>query len=73
MYTDLLIDGTNYTFQLKDEAGSNIGSATVYTVAGHTTDNTFQPGMLCVFELDVANKVWPPVAAYPMDRLIIHH
>ena len=70
MYITLVIDTTNYTFQLYDETGVIIGPAKVYARTAYRV--TFKdPDAYLVYAITNEGDVPPPIGGYPKDRTII--
>ena len=74
MYILFTFDDTNFTFQLKDEAGVNIGSAHVYARADYKIPALTQKDdkYLVVYPQDQVEGQFPWTAQFPRDRVVCY-
>jgi hypothetical protein len=70
MYIVLSISSTQYSFQKKDEAGVNIGTSQDYLQTDYKLDRTL-PFHIAIQEAAAPLGAFPPVIAYPIDRVVI--
>ncbi len=71
MYIVFTLTDTDASFQLKDEAGVDIGSAHVYALADHTIYGYEDGQHDIVLQLvDKPQTSYPPVATYPRCRIL---
>lgn len=72
MYILFTFDATNYTFQLKDEAGVDIGTPHVYAIADYKIPALTQKEdkYITVYPQDSQEGTFPWTAQFPRDRVV---
>lgn len=68
MYVQLTVTSTDYIFQLKDEAGVDIGSPISYSISSY---NLVYTASTVEVKVTANSRDQLPVGQYPLDRLII--
>lgn len=71
MYILFTLTDTDANFQLKDEAGANIGAAYVYALANYVIFGYNEGEQDIIIQPTGNNKEsYPPVATFPRDRIV---
>lgn len=71
MYVELTISSTTWSFQLKQEDGTNIGTASAFNNTDHQLDRDETMKAYVIYPGNRNDRAFPPIASYPAERVII--
>ena len=71
MYVLLTVSTDNWSFQMKQEDGTNIGTATIFNNTDYRLDRDETMKAYVVYNANRTDRAFPPNASYPADRVVI--
>lgn len=71
MYVLLTVTTDNWSFQLKQEDGTDIGSPSVFNNTDYKLERDKEMGAYVIYNASQNDKAFPPAASYPASRVVI--
>lgn len=71
MYVLLTVTEDDWTFQLKQEDGTNIGSPSTYNNSDYRLDRDDIMKAYVIYDAKRIDRAFPPFASYPAERIVI--
>lgn len=71
MYVLLTVTAGDWSFQLKQEDGTDIGIASTFNNIDYRLDRDDSMGAYVIYDARRQDRAFPPFASYPAERIVI--
>ena len=71
MYVLLTVTTNDWSFQLKQEDGTDIGSASTFSNTDYRLDRDDSMKAYVIYDAKRIDRAFPPLASYPAERIVI--